>query len=762
MRDRKPLTERRRAENTLQRSERDLFELFEHANVGLHWAAPDGTILRANETELALLGCARDEYVGRNIAEFHVDPLVIQEILERLERGETLREHPAQMCRKDGSIRDVLISANMLFEGGKLIHIRRLTRDVTDARKAHETRELLSSIVQSSDDAIVSKTLEGIVLTWNSGAQRLFGYKPEEIVGRPITLIIPEELHEEERSILARLRRGERIDHYETVRVSKAGRRIDVSLTVSPIRDPSGRIIGASKVARDISCRKAAAEQIRESETRFRAFADSAPVLIWLNDPTGCIFVNRAYLDFVGVPHLVDVRGYNWAEFIHPEDRDAYVALYLDCQERRVPFTAEFRFRRHDGQYRWMHSSGVARISSSGAYLGYTGCTMDIHEVRMASEALHEADRLKNEFLATLAHELRNPLAPLANMLEVMKRADHDSELLVQARGTMERQLASLVRLVDDLIDLSRITRNKLELRRERVDLADVIRQAVETCTPLLEGFHHELTVTLPPETIFVHADRERLAQVFTNLLNNACKYTEPEGRLSLSATRRGMEVVVSVKDNGIGIPKEKLAGVFDMFTQVDQTFERTQGGLGVGLSLVRRLVEMHDGTVSATSEGSGRGSEFVVRLPLEIPALPAAEAPRVLVEKRAAPRRILVVDDNQDSAASLALLLSVTGEETLMAHDGMAAVEAAEQFRPGVVLLDLGLPRLNGFDAARSIREQPWGKDMILIALTGWGQEEDRRKSQAAGFDAHLVKPVDYDALMKLLASLPAATQAT
>ena len=355
-----------------------------------------------------------------------------------------------------------------------------------------------------------------------------------------------------------------------------------------------------------------------------------------------------------------------------------------------------------------------------------------------------------------LAHELRGPLAPLCNTLEIIKRADGDDALLQQAWTIMERQLAQMVRLVDDLLDVSRIARNKLELRRERVELASVVHQAAETCRPLAEGSKQEVTVTLPPGAVYLHADPVRLAQVFSNLLQNACKYTEPGGRIWLTAERQGSDVLVSVKDTGIGIPTEMLPHIFELFTQVDRTLERSQGGLGIGLTLVKQLVEMHGGTVEASSDGPGLGSEFVVRLPILVEKPEKHPSPASVTAKPAtATRRILLVDDNQDSAQTLAKLLTLTGHETRVAHDGVQAVEAAGQFLPDAVLLDIGLPRLNGFEACRRIREQAWGKTMMLVALTGWGQEEDRRKSRDAGFDHHLVKPVDYAALMRLLGEL-------
>ena len=668
------------------------------------------------------------------------------------------------LIAKDGTERPIDDSAAPIRdEHGDVVGCVLIFRDISERRRAenalqrsHEAQARLAAIVADSDDAIISKALDGTILSWNAGAERLFGYTSAEAVGQSINLIIPKELHEEERRSQERLRKGERLEHFETIRVAKDGRRVNISLTVSPIHDSAGRIVGASKVARDITERTIAELQLRESEERFRTIADSAPLLMWMNDASGCVFVNRAYLEFLGLHFHTEVGGYDWTQYVHPDDRKAYVAAYQASFRTRTPFSAVFRFRRHDGEYRWMQSVGVPQISGTGELLGYTGCTYDIHDARLAAESLQEADRRKDEFLATLAHELRSPLAPLVNMLEIMKRTDGNPELLAQIRSTMARQLGSLVRLVDDLLDLSRITRNRLELRKERVELASVVQHAIETCRPMIESMKHEVTVSLPPEPIHLHADPVRLAQVFHNLLNNACKYTPPKGRIALTVARQGSNVVVKIKDSGVGIPPEKLTAIFEMFTQVDQSLERAHGGLGIGLTLVKRLVELHDGTVEAFSKGPGEGSEFVVSLPALVERPEAQHPAATRGEERTTARRILVVDDNRDSARSLAMLLEMSGNQTRIAHDGFEAVAAAEQFRPEVVLLDIGLPKMNGFDAARRIREQPWGKDIVLIALTGWGQEADRRRSQAAGFDLHMVKPVDHADLAKLLTSLP------
>jgi PAS domain S-box-containing protein len=377
--------------------------------------------------------------------------------------------------------------------------------------------------------------------------------------------------------------------------------------------------------------------------------------------------------------------------------------------------------------------------------------------LQRAEGALKEADRRKNDFLATLAHELRNPLAPLRNGLQIMRLARGDAGAVEQAQAMMERQLQQMVRLIDDLLDVSRITRGKLHLRRERVDLASAVQNAVEGSRPFIEAAAHRLGVVLPTEPVYLDADPTRLAQVFANLLTNAAKYTDRGGDIHLCAELSGREVVVTVKDSGIGIAAEHLPRLFEMFSQAAPALERAQGGLGIGLSLVKGLVEMHGGTVTARSAGAGRGSDFVVRLPLAastigapVPAPPGAEP------QWTSPRsRILVADDNRDAADSLALVLRLAGHEVHAVHDGQEAVEAAAWFRPEIVFLDIGMPTLNGLDAARRIREQPWGLSMILIAVTGWGQDDDKRRALEAGFDHHLTKPVAPASLDRLLAGL-------
>ena len=372
------------------------------------------------------------------------------------------------------------------------------------------------------------------------------------------------------------------------------------------------------------------------------------------------------------------------------------------------------------------------------------------------TDALRELDRRKDTFLATLAHELRNPLAPVRNAMHLLHMKCPAEPELQWIRQVIDRQVQQMSRLVDDLMDVSRISLGKIRLRREHVELAKVVMGAVETSRPLIDELDHELKLTMPPDPVIVDADEVRLTQVFMNLLTNAAKYSEKGSHIELRAAREGNEVVVSVKDTGIGIPADNLRTIFDMFSQVEEALSRSQGGLGIGLCLVKQLVEMHGGRIEARSEGPGKGSEFVVRLPIIVEIGNGRSADDTGEDaKPTSNLRVLVVDDNRDAALSFAMLLKMMGNNVRTALDGEEAVRTAGEFHPHVVLLDIGMPKMNGYEAARTIRDEPWGKNMILIAVTGWGQDEDRRKSQQAGFDRHMVKPVDPQTFMTLLAGL-------
>jgi PAS domain S-box-containing protein len=474
------------------------------------------------------------------------------------------------------------------------------------------------------------------------------------------------------------------------------------------------------------------------------------------------LFANRACVEFMGLPRerIVgqDVRtvlGAEAFEAIRP-----HVEAVLRGEV--VEFETEVPYRQ--GGPRFMHVRYVPDHTATGEVCGWFASISDVSEQKRAERVLREADRRKDEFLATLGHELRNPLAPIANAVQLLQLKGSPDPELFAARDMIARQVRQLARLIDDLLDISRITLGKLELRSERVELAEVVALAVETVRPVLRSRGHDLLVLLPPETVWLQADPARLAQVLSNLLDNAAKYSEKPGRITLSAAverraQRSGRLELRVKDEGPGISAELLPRLFDKFTQGPPRPGIAPSGMGLGLALVRGLVERHGGTVRAHSDGPGRGSEFVVELPLEEPPAPSAAqgaaAARPTPAERA--RRVLVVDDNRDNADSLAQLLRVLGHDVQAVHGGREAVAAAERYRPELVLMDLGMPELDGYDACRLIREQPWSRGMLLVAQTGWGQDQDRLRAREAGFDSHLVKPVDAGALSALLASIPA-----
>jgi PAS domain S-box-containing protein len=1059
---------------TLQRSgrETDLAEAIDaevracldRAAEGVHFVGPDGTILWANQTELDLLGYAHDEYVGHNIVEFHVDRPVLEDILERLRRGETLLSYDARLRRKDRTVLDAEINANVQWSDGEFLHARFFTRDVTNRRAADESALRLAEIVEHSEDAIISKDLDGVITSWNPAAERLFGYSAEEAVGQSILLIIPRDHRREEDDVIRHIRNGEHVEPFETVRQRKDGTRIDISVTVSPVRNHQGRIVGASKIARDISDRKRieardrflaqlddairrlttadeitdtatkalgrhlsaaecayaiveddedafvlagndaaealgavhrssfrqfgeeclrlmrvgspyvvfdvatdprvadadrltyamvairalicapilkagrlvaamavhvatprrwqagevelvqqvasrcwesierarVTEDLRESERQFRVLANSIANLAWMARPDGWIYwYNEQWYRYTGSTPA-EMEGWGWQSVHDPSVLPAVTERWKQCLATGTPFEMVFPLRGADGEFRRFLTRVNPVLDSHGHVVHWFGTNTDVETERRANEAnallrereqmarqeaefqkrllyslfmqaptiiavlsgpnhvvelanppvcqvwgksedelrdrplfdvlpelrdqatkrllddvyrmgvpsvgrdtpakldrpngtvetvyinfvysprrnvhgevegifivasdvtdqviarqqmdrLREsaeaANRAKDEFLAMLGHELRNPLSPILTALQLMKLRGSDAS--ERERTVIERQVSHLTRLVDDLLDVSRIARGKVELKAEIVEMAEVVAKAIEMASPLLEQRTHQLAVHVPRRALRVLGDPTRLSQVISNLLTNAAKYTGAGGQITVRAEEEGGTVVLRVRDTGIGIAADILPRIFDLFVQERQTIDRASGGLGLGLTIVRSLVERHGGSVSAHSNGPGLGSEFVVRLPkvdatrlvsVELPSLPSAD----VTEAAPAARRILVVDDNEDSAEMLAEALKARGYQTQVTLDAPAALLVAPQFRPDMAFLDIGLPVMDGYELARRLRKLPGLEGIRLVALTGYGQESDRRRTRAAGFHHHLVKPVD------------------
>jgi PAS domain S-box-containing protein len=626
-------------------------------------------------------------------------------------------------------------------------------------RALRESEERFARFMQHLPGLAWIKDLRGRYVFANDAALKAFRAPRERLYGRTDEEVFPPEVAaqfvENDRRALAAatgVQFVELLEHEDGVLHHSI-----VSKFPIPGPDNEPRWVGGTAI--DVTEHKRAEGALRDSEARLRAVFDTAvDGIITINEGGIIESVNPAVERLFGYP-AGELVGRN-VSLLMPEpyrsEHDSYLESYRRTGERKIiGIGREVEGLRRDGT-RFPMDLAVSELRLGGARM-FTGLVRDVTERKRAEDALREADRRKTEFLATLAHELRNPLAPIRNSLEILRLAEADPEILRQARGTIERQVSHVVRLVDDLLDVSRITQDRLELRRTRVELASVLHQAVETCRPLAEREALAIDLHLPEPPVFLDADPVRLAQVFSNLLDNACKYTGRGGTIRVGVERRGDEVVVSVEDTGIGISPEKLESIFEMFTQLETTPERPRSGLGIGLTLAKRLVNLHGGRLEARSPGPGQGSEFVVRLPalVEEADAPAAPAP-VAVRPATTPLRVLVVDDNEDCAVTLARLLCLGGHEIRMAHDGLATVEAAEQFRPDVVLLDIGLPKLSGLEACRRIRAQPWGREMLIVAVTGWGQDEDRERSMRAGFDDHVVKPVDHNTLTNLLSRAP------
>ncbi|HET6326235.1 MAG TPA: CHASE3 domain-containing protein [Planctomycetaceae bacterium] len=642
-------------------------------------------------------------------------------------------------------------------EQQRVVGVVLVFRDVGERRAAEralQTSEARkAAVLRASLDSVITVDARGRIIEFNPAAEALFGYSHDEAISQDINRLFSAESGAfwsvNGDGSLAQ----EAASKFNTRQEATARRRDGderlIEFVITPLEGSQPPLY--SIFSRDITQQREAQEQVSRLLTgekhRAELLSHLARASLTIHSATSresvMGVIKSEASEIVGAKRVDVLLGRDGAELppggiavpLVGRDGQPFARLLL-AEKVAGDFTA-------DDQAILNQLALIAAVAIDNA---------DLYE------ELRSHDRHKDEFLATLAHELRNPLAPIRSALEVMRLAEDDPSVLNESQTMIDRQVKQMVRLIDDLLDLSRISRGKIELRKERIDLADALKSAVETSRPLIAESGHQLETDLDPQPMLLDADLTRLAQVFLNLLNNSAKYTAPGGRIWLSSAREGDFTVVRVRDNGVGIPPQMLGRIFEMFTQVERSLERAQGGLGIGLTLVRRLVEMHGGTVEAKSEGLGTGSEFTVRIPLAPFAHPASsdgqpgDHPSTSAQKR---RRILVVDDNQDAANSLAMLLRIKGHDVRTAYDGISAVDVAALYKPDVVLLDVGLPRLNGFDAARRIREAEHGKNIVLVALTGWGHAEDRRRSKEAGFDHHFVKPADPNMLDTVLNSL-------
>jgi len=656
-----------------------------------------------------------------------------------------------------------------VFGGSVRAARQRAMASASDLRGALEDqqaeREWLQITLASIADAVITTDPDGLVIFLNPVAARLTGWPLHEAVGHPLKAIfrtVQETTRRTDDLNIAKVvRNGEVIlSDDQVLLISRDGTARSVEHNAAPIRDSYGKVKGVVIIFRDITERRQAEQAQRESEERFRQLADHINDVFWIYELDGpkTAYISPAYEKVWGRScRSLYKRPLSYLEAVHPEDRQLAVRAHHKL-ERGEAAAAQYRILQPDGTVRWVWNRGFPIKDESGRVVRLAGIAEDITERKRAEQALRDADRRKDEFLAMLGHELRNPLAPIRSSLEMMRHSIQKSGDWEQDYEVVDTQIQHLTRLVDDLLDVSRINHGKIELRKERVELSPLLERVVKTILPQIEERRLELEVSFPAEPIRLEADPTRLEQILWNLLSNAAKYTKPGGRIGLIAERNSQDVVLRVRDTGSGISPEMLPRVFDLFVQGERHHDQSRDGLGIGLSLVRTLVEMHGGHVTARSEGRGRGSEFIVTLP-EMSGTPVSESASNRASPQSSPaklqgHRILIVDDNRVAADSLARLLTEKCQlDVRVSYDGPSALKTVESFRPQVVLLDLDLPGMDGYEVATILRAQSGTSGISIVALSGWGQEEDRRHSRAAGIDHHMLKPVNIRALTDVIA---------
>jgi PAS domain S-box-containing protein len=602
------------------------------------------------------------------------------------------------------------------------------------------------------DYAIFMLDAGGRIASWNAGAERIKGYAAADIIGQHFSVFYPEEARQRripDEQLQIATARGRFED--EGWRIRKDGVRFWANVVITALRDETGGLRGFAKITRDLTERRRQEEELRRSQERFRLLVEGVKdYAMFMLDREGRIASWNAGAERIKGYKAHEVVGRHFSVFYPREAIDKkWPEQELAMAREHGRFDDEVLRVRKDGSSFWADVTITPLYDQHGELLGYAKVTRDLTD-RKRVEALEKAERRTNEFLAMLAHELRNPLAPISNALHLLAKKPASDPTEQWVRGVLQRQAGQMARLVDELLDVSRITRGSISLDMKPLDARNAVRTAFDASRQWMEARRHAATLQLPEEAVAVHADEARLSQVVQALLQNAAQFTPERGSIEVELRRKGHEAVIRVKDSGIGMNPELLSSAFELFKQGHQALHRPQGGLGLGLTLVQRLVGMHGGTVQAHSAGPDRGSEFTVRLPLA--QVPAQEAQ--VEEKPAppmAPRKVLVVDDNQDAAGALKLLLESDGHEVKIASDGMSGLALARAYKPDYVLLDIGLPRLNGYEIAASLRADAALKDLVIVAITGYGQVHDRARTAAVGFDHHLTKPVEFTTLQEI-----------
>ncbi len=811
------VTEQRRAEHEVRQSEARKSAVLEAALDCIITMDDEGKVVEFNPAAEKTFGYSRAEVIGQELSSLII-PLRMREAHQKgmahyLETGEgpvlgKRLELPAM--RADGTEFPVELAITLIPTDGPPLFTAYL-RDISERKRTEQAlleaqRELESRVAERTAElaqaneflkALLENVQTGVVACDSDGVLTLFNGVTRVLHGLPEEPIPPEQwagrysLYQPDGETpmaredvpLYRAFQGEQVHDAEMVIAPLGVPPRTVLASGQAFFDAHGNKLGAVASMQDITARKQAEVALRqahdelegkveertaelgranaalkESEEKLRLLADTIPQLAWMARPDGHIFwYNRRWYEYTGTTPE-QMEGWGWQSVHDPEVLPKVLERWEGSIASGEAFDMVFPLKGANEEFCPFLTRVNPLRDEEGRILYWFGTNTDISDIKRMEEALRDADRRKDEFLATLAHELRNPLAPISNSLQLLKMPRLDAALVQKTRDIMERQVHQLVRLVDDLLDVSRVTRGKIDLRREPVELATVVASAVETAQPLIGLQGHRLDISLPPESLLLDADPVRLAQVVGNLLTNSAKYTEPNGHIGLTVLREGAEAVLRVRDDGIGIAPDVLPHIFDSFVQVDHAATRSQGGLGIGLTLVKNLVEMHNGTVEARSSGLGKGCEFIVRLPL-LSQAKNEKAQAESVEPQSSPQssghRLLVVDDNQDAATSLAAFLRLQGHEVRVAFSGSEALDLVTDYRPAMIFLDIGMPGMDGYEVACRLRQLPGLGQTILAALTGWSQQEDRRRTTAAGFDHHLIKPPEPKVIEGLLAEL-------